>query len=117
LNDFLKLDIPQHFEGQIAVIGNFPYNISSQILFRSLIITSFIPEMTGMFQKEVAERTAAVPRTKDYGILSVMVQAYYDVNIFLRYMKMSLIPTKGKVRSYKSCQKSKRRTGRKRSFV
>ncbi|OBS12404.1 16S rRNA (adenine(1518)-N(6)/adenine(1519)-N(6))-dimethyltransferase [Elizabethkingia miricola] len=79
LNDFLKLDIPQQFEGQVAVIGNFPYNISSQILFKIIDNYERIPEMTGMFQKEVAERTAAVPRTKDYGILSVMVQAYYDV--------------------------------------
>ena len=106
LNDFLKLDIPQHFDGQVAVIGNFPYNISSQILFKIIDNYERIPEMTGMFQKEVAERTAAVPRTKDYGILSVMVQAYYDVKYLLLYMKMSLIPTKGKVRSYKSCKKS-----------
>ena len=61
------------------MIGNFPYNISSQILFHIIENYQQIPEMAGMFQKEVAERTAAVPRTKDYGILSVMVQAYYDV--------------------------------------
>lgn len=64
---------------EVAVIGNFPYNISSQILFKIIDHYRQIPEMAGMFQKEVAERTAAVPRTKDYGILSVMVQAYYDV--------------------------------------
>src|SRR5690606_39051742 len=61
-------------------IGNFPYNISSQILFQIIDHYEQIPEMVGMFQKEVAERTAAVPRTKDYGILSVLVQAYYDVS-------------------------------------
>ncbi|NAW51084.1 16S rRNA (adenine(1518)-N(6)/adenine(1519)-N(6))-dimethyltransferase RsmA [Elizabethkingia argentiflava] len=79
LSDFLKLDVQSLFSQQIAVIGNFPYNISSQILFKVIDHYTHIPEMTGMFQKEVAERTAAVPRTKDYGILSVMVQAYYDV--------------------------------------
>ena len=77
--DFLKLDLSLLFPEEVAVIGNFPYNISSQILFKIIDHYSFIPEMVGMFQKEVAERTAAQPRTKDYGILSVMVQAYYDV--------------------------------------
>lgn len=79
VGDFLRLDFQQLFNEQVAVIGNFPYNISSQILFQIIENYQQIPEMTGMFQKEVAERTAAVPRTKDYGILSVMVQAYYDV--------------------------------------
>ena len=77
--DFLKLNVPEIFQNQVAVIGNFPYNISSQILFKNIENYQQIPEMVGMFQKEVAERTAAVPRTKDYGILSVLVQAYYDV--------------------------------------
>lgn len=77
--DFLKLNVPEIFQNQVAVIGNFPYNISSQILFKIIDNYQQIPEMVGMFQKEVAERTAAVPRTKDYGILSVLVQAYYDV--------------------------------------
>lgn len=79
VGDFLKLDIQDFFDEPIAVIGNFPYNISSQILFKIIDFHSLIPEMSGMFQKEVAERTAAVPRNKDYGILSVLVQAYYDV--------------------------------------
>ena len=77
--DFLKINIDEVFDGQVAVIGNFPYNISSQILFKIIDHYEQIPEMVGMFQKEVAERTAAVPRTKDYGILSVLVQALYDV--------------------------------------
>lgn len=77
--DFLKLNLPDIFNGEVAVIGNFPYNISSQILFKIIDNYLQIPEMAGMFQKEVAERTAAVPRTKDYGILTVLVQAYYDV--------------------------------------
>lgn len=80
VGDFLKVDFSKIFPNeQVAVIGNFPYNISSQILFHIIENYQQIPEMAGMFQKEVAERTAAVPRTKDYGILSVMVQAYYDV--------------------------------------
>ncbi len=79
VGDFLKIDIPEVFGEELAVIGNFPYNISSQILFKIIDNYTVIPEMSGMFQKEVGERTAAKPRTKDYGILSVLVQAYYDV--------------------------------------
>jgi 16S rRNA (adenine1518-N6/adenine1519-N6)-dimethyltransferase len=66
------------FEGQIAIAGNFPYNISSQILFKILDHKEQIPEMVGMFQKEVALRAAGNPGSKDYGILSVLLQAYYD---------------------------------------
>lgn len=79
VGDFLKQDFSFINDEQIAIIGNFPYNISSQILFKIIDYYQLVPEMVGMFQKEVAERTAAVPRTKDYGILSVLVQAYYDV--------------------------------------
>lgn len=79
IGDFLKININEMFDEQVAVIGNFPYNISSQILFKIIDYYQQIPEMVGMFQKEVAERAAAVPRTKDYGILSVLVQALYDV--------------------------------------
>jgi 16S rRNA (adenine1518-N6/adenine1519-N6)-dimethyltransferase len=79
IGDFLKLNIAETFETQVAIIGNFPYNISSQILFKIIDFYENVPEMVGMFQKEVAERTAAVPRTKAYGILSVLVQALYDV--------------------------------------
>lgn len=77
--DFLKMNIAESFGTQVAIIGNFPYNISSQILFKIIDFYDHVPEMVGMFQKEVAERTAAVPRTKAYGILSVLVQALYDV--------------------------------------
>ncbi|SFI69451.1 16S rRNA (adenine1518-N6/adenine1519-N6)-dimethyltransferase [Kaistella treverensis] len=79
VGDFLKIDIAETFGGEVSIIGNFPYNISSQILFKIIDFYENVPEMVGMFQKEVAERTAAVPRTKDYGILSVLVQALYDV--------------------------------------
>jgi len=80
VGDFLKQDFNFINGEQIAIIGNFPYNISSQILFKIVDYYGQVPEMVGMFQKEVAERTAAVPRTKDYGILSVLIQAYYDVS-------------------------------------
>ncbi|KFF26212.1 16S rRNA (adenine(1518)-N(6)/adenine(1519)-N(6))-dimethyltransferase RsmA [Chryseobacterium vrystaatense] len=79
VGDFLKQDFNFINGEQLAIIGNFPYNISSQILFKIVDYYQQVPEMVGMFQKEVAERTAAVPRTKDYGILSVLIQAYYDV--------------------------------------
>ncbi len=76
--DFLKFDLLSHFGKQpFAVIGNFPYNISSQILFKVLELRSMIPEFAGMFQKEVAERICAGPGSKTYGILSVLAQAFY----------------------------------------
>lgn len=75
--DFLKVNLSSLFEGEYALIGNFPYNISSQILFRLLENRTDIPEMVGMFQKEVAERVVAQPNTKAYGILSVLLQAYF----------------------------------------
>ncbi|HZY39477.1 MAG TPA: 16S rRNA (adenine(1518)-N(6)/adenine(1519)-N(6))-dimethyltransferase RsmA [Mucilaginibacter sp.] len=77
--DFLEMDFPAFFTGPMAVIGNFPYNISSQILFKILDNRQQVIEVVGMFQKEVAERCAAKPGTKDYGILSVFLQAYYKV--------------------------------------
>ena len=77
--DFLKLDFTAHFKGRLAVIGNFPYNISSQILFKILEERHRVVEVVGMFQKEVAERCAAPPGGKEYGILSVFIQAYYHV--------------------------------------
>ena len=76
--DFLSMDIDSFFSGKIAVIGNFPYNISSQILFKVLKHREKVTEICGMFQKEVAERICAPPGTKTYGILSVLLQAYYS---------------------------------------
>jgi 16S rRNA (adenine1518-N6/adenine1519-N6)-dimethyltransferase len=77
--DFLKYNINLLFDGKpFAVIGNFPYNISSQIVFRALEFRDRIPEFSGMFQKEVAERICEKKGTKAYGILSVLVQAFYD---------------------------------------
>lgn len=78
--DFLRIDLKRLFEEKKgAVIGNFPYNISSQILFHCLDYHIHVPVIAGMFQKEVAERIASVHGNKTYGILSVLMQAYYDV--------------------------------------
>jgi 16S rRNA (adenine1518-N6/adenine1519-N6)-dimethyltransferase len=77
--DFLELDFRKVFTGQLGIIGNFPYNISSQIIFKILDNRDMVPEMVGMFQKEVAERCAAKAGNKIYGILSVLTQAYYKV--------------------------------------
>ncbi len=74
---FLEIDAP--FEGSFTVIGNFPYNISSQILFKVLDWKDQVPIVIGMFQKEVAERVAAKPRSKAYGIITVLIQAFYEV--------------------------------------
>lgn len=77
--DFLKFNIVQAFNQEsFAVIGNFPYNISTQIVFRTLELRDFIPEFSGMFQKEVAERICEKKGSKTYGILSVLTQAFYD---------------------------------------
>ncbi len=76
--DFLKLNLRDYFNEPFALVGNFPYNISSQILFKTLENRNLIPEFAGMFQKEVAERVAAQHGNKTYGILSVLVQAYYE---------------------------------------
>lgn len=77
--DFLTLSINKLFNEPIAIIGNFPYNISSQILFKVLDHYQQIPELVGMFQKEVAERVAAKHGNKTYGILSVMLQVFYEI--------------------------------------
>ncbi len=77
--DFLKYDISEDLDdSSFAVIGNFPYNISSQIVFKTLEYRDQIPEFSGMFQKEVAERICATHGNKTYGILSVLAQAFYD---------------------------------------
>ena len=77
-SDFLTFDLSE-FPTPFAIIGNFPYNISSQILFKILEYRNDIPEVIGMFQKEVAERIASPPGSKKYGILSVLVQAWYNI--------------------------------------
>jgi len=77
--DFLKSNLPALFPNDVALIGNFPYNISSQIFFKVLENRNLIPEVVGMIQKEVAERIAAPPGSKTYGILSVLLQSWYDI--------------------------------------
>lgn len=75
--DFLSLDIDRYFPGKMAIIGNFPYNISTQIFFKVLKHRDKVVEISGMLQKEVAERICAGPGSKTYGILSVLLQAFY----------------------------------------
>ena len=79
-DDFLKMDLHTVFDGQPFVLtGNYPYDISSQIFFKMIDNRDLIPCCTGMIQREVAQRIASAPGTKAYGILSVMIQAWYDV--------------------------------------
>lgn len=79
-DDFLKMRLDRLFDGgQFMLIGNYPYNISSQIFFKMLNYKEYIPYCSGMIQKEVGERLAAKPGTKAYGILSILIQLWYDV--------------------------------------
>ena len=80
LNDFLDTDVQVLFKGNFNIIGNFPYNISSQIMFKVLDLRQKVDVVVGMFQKEVARRIAEKPGTKTYGILSVLLQAYYKID-------------------------------------
>jgi len=77
-DDFLKYDIAGYLREPFAIIGNFPYNISTQIVFKLLELRDYVPEFSGMFQKEVAERICEREGSKTYGILSVLVQAFYE---------------------------------------
>lgn len=77
--DFLLLDLASMYDGQFCIIGNYPYNISSQIFFKVLDYRDQVVCCSGMLQKEVAERIAAGPGSKTYGILSVLLQAWYDI--------------------------------------
>lgn len=77
--DFLQLDLRERFPQGLKIIGNFPYNISSQIFFKVLENRDLVPECVGMIQKEVAVRIAEGPGSKEYGILSVLLQAWYDI--------------------------------------
>lgn len=81
--DFLNYDLTSLFQDTFAIIGNFPYNISSQILFKVFDNREQVTEVVGMFQKEVAERVAAGPGSKTYGILSVLLSAFYDIEYLL----------------------------------
>ena len=77
--DFLKMDLRQEYGDRLKIVGNFPYNISSQIFFKVLENRDSVPECVGMIQREVAVRLAEPPGSKEYGILSVLLQAWYDI--------------------------------------
>jgi 16S rRNA (adenine1518-N6/adenine1519-N6)-dimethyltransferase len=90
--DFLQMNFSRYFEGNFDVIGNFPYNISSQIFFRLLEYRHQIPFLVGMVQKEVADRIASPPGSKTYGKLSVMLQAFYEVKVVFQVGPQSFTP-------------------------
>lgn len=91
--DFMKLDLQQTFNGnEFCLIGNFPYNISSQILFKMIDNRTLIPEMVGMFQKEVADRVVSKPGGKIYGIISVLIQAFYEGKTIIDVDKSCFTP-------------------------
>ena len=96
--DFLKMDLRTLFQDSFAIIGNFPYNISSQILFRVYEQRDRVTEVVGMFQKEVAERVAAQPGSKVYGILSVLLSAFYNIE-YLFTVNENLFTPPPKVKS------------------
>jgi len=96
--DVLAMDLDKAIPGPFGLIGNFPYNISSQILFRAFEHRDRIPEVVGMFQKEVAERIAAPPGSRTYGILSVLLQAFYDIEYLFTVEPGAFVPPP-KVRS------------------
>ena len=90
--DFLQLDLAQMYTDKVSIIGNFPYNISSQILFKILDNKDLVTETVGMFQKEVAERVASAPGPKAYGILSVLLQAFFDIEYLFTVGENSFNP-------------------------
>ncbi|MBR4217443.1 MAG: 16S rRNA (adenine(1518)-N(6)/adenine(1519)-N(6))-dimethyltransferase RsmA [Bacteroidales bacterium] len=90
--DFLTLKLDELYQDNLTIIGNFPYNISTQIMFKMLEYKSLVTELVGMFQKEVAERIASAPGSKQYGILSVLVQAFYDVEYLFTVSEHQFFP-------------------------
>jgi 16S rRNA (adenine1518-N6/adenine1519-N6)-dimethyltransferase len=90
--DFLKLKLDDYFNTEFCIIGNYPYNISSQIFFKVLDNKELIPFCSGMIQKEVAERMAAPPGSKTYGILSVLMQVWYDIEYLFTVNEQAFIP-------------------------
>jgi len=82
--DFLEVDLDKIFPGKFSIIGNFPYNISSQIFFKALKDRDRVDQLVCMLQKEVADRIAAPPGSKTYGILSVLLQAYFDIEYLFK---------------------------------
>ncbi len=91
-DDFLKFDLHTFFNGPLAIIGSFPYNISSQIFFKIYDCRNTVNEVVGMIQKEVAERIKSAPGSKEYGILSVLLQAFYDINYLFTVSHHVFVP-------------------------
>jgi 16S rRNA (adenine1518-N6/adenine1519-N6)-dimethyltransferase len=92
LKNFLQMDLRSEFPGHLMIAGNFPYNISSQIVFKILDNREQVTHMLGMFQKEVALRIASPPGSKEYGILSVLTKAFYDVNYLFEVSETAFQP-------------------------
>ena len=92
LDDFLKMDLDGLFQGKFSIIGNFPYNISSQIFFKILDYRELVEETVGMLQKEVSQRIASPPGNKEYGILSVLLQAWYEIEYLFSVSEESFSP-------------------------
>lgn len=90
--DFLKMDLSDHITGPFHIIGNFPYNISSQIFFRTLEHRQQVTSVVCMIQKEVAQRIASPPGSREYGILSVLLQAYYNIEYLFSVKPGSFFP-------------------------
>ena len=90
--DFLKIPLEQYHTGEFAIIGNYPYNISSQIIFKAIDYRAQVVEVVGMFQKEMAERVAAPAGSKTYGVISVLTQAFFDVKYLFTVHKGSFNP-------------------------
>lgn len=111
--DFLKLDLNKLYpDGEFGVIGNYPYNISSQIFFKVLEYKDRIPVCSGMIQKEVAERLASKPGKKTYGILSVLLQAWYDIEyLFTVDENVFNPPPKVKSAVVRLCRNSRKKLG------
>jgi 16S rRNA (adenine1518-N6/adenine1519-N6)-dimethyltransferase len=91
-SDFLKLDLNNLFNDNFQIIGNFPYNISSQILFKVIENREKVKTVVGMFQKEVADRIVSPPNNKSYGILSVLMQTWYDIEYLFTVKEGSFFP-------------------------
>lgn len=104
--DFLKMNFDEHFQAEFSIIGNFPYNISTEIIFKIIEHRKKIPLMTGMFQKEVAERIAAKHGNKVYGITSILTQVFYDVEYLFTVNEEEFIPAP-KVKSAVICLRRK----------
>ena len=92
LLDFLKMDLAIYDQGELGIIGNFPYNISSQIFFKVFENRNKVDEVVGMIQKEVADRIASKSGNKVYGILSVLLQAFYEIDFLFAVGSESFIP-------------------------